>query len=563
MMKQQLFGKTILVAVLFFIVITQQSCVDEYSDFDKLKTEVDYSPAIAGAVAHTKLTVKDIIRDYDDDELFTEDETGFLYLMYNKKVFTKNVESLIQFPDQDFPTADYFNKTAYDAITPSGGYRQFPILDSLYHFSLDNNEQLDSIQYDAIDIQIEVNSSFHLNGNLKITFPALMKNGVPFQQDITPDATGSFHFDLTTHLEDYCLVFDVNKVLVSFDLRLEDNPGVVNNGDELTITIKMKNQDFKGIFGYIGRINTIIPQDTVNISIFDNAFDGSVYFEDPSMTLTINNSIGLPVRSYFGNLQTYSTIQNGSGGQGVWETHAFPLDSLNVNFPNTIGETTTQTEVLDVNNFPAIRDVIATQPQFLFFEVDSVTLNPDGYDATHPNFVLDSSKVDVDLEVKLPLWGNALYSLVDTIQLDIEENFEDISKHFVEANLRTIFDNFLPTNVYAQVIFTDSLYQPLVTLFNEATIGERLIESAILDNNGRAKQSVKKTTDILFGNGPEYDHDINDLERVKHAIIIGTLKTNEAGGTGIASPLVKFYSDNYLEVKFGVKGQGKYEGQVE
>ena len=193
-------------------------------------------------------------------------------------------------------------------------------------------------------------------------------------------------------------------------------------------------------------------------------------------------------------------------------------------------------------------------------------MNPNGYDQSYPNFIFDDSQLSVDLEVKLPLWGNALYSLVDTIQLNIEENFQDISDHFIEANLRTIFDNFLPTNAYAQVIFTDSLYYPLDTLYKSTDIGERLIQSAILDEDGRAQQAVKKTTDILFGNGSSYEHDINDLQHVSHAIIIATLKTDEIGSTSDVngtSRLVKFYGDNYLEVKFGVKGQGKYQGSVE
>jgi hypothetical protein len=323
----------------------------------------------------------------------------------------------------------------------------------------------------------------------------------------------------------------------------------------------MKNLDFDAIYGYVGRISTPIPQDTVNISIFDNAFDGDVWFKDPSITLNISNSFGLPIRNYFGDLQTFS-VKNG----GIWENHDFPIDELSINYPTSIGSTAYQSELLNIDNFSSIRDLVSSQPKYLFFEVDSVIINPDNYNQSSINFVLDTSRVSVDMEVKLPLEGNAWYSLVDTLELDIEDNFEDISKHFIEANLRIIFDNFLPTDAYVQVIFTDSLYQPIDTLFkNNEQIssqydGERLLKSAILDNNGRALQPVKQITDILFGNGSEYNHDINDLERVKNAIIIATLRTNEDGLVGGApAPIVKFYADNYLEVKFGVKGQGKYE----
>ncbi len=41
--------------------------------------------------------------------------------------------------------------------------------------------------------------------------------------------------------------------------------------------------------------------------------------------------------------------------------------------------------------------------------------------------------------------------------------------------------------------------------------------------------------------------DINDLERVRHAVIKATLKTNENGDVGQGKSLVKFYGENYLE----------------
>ena len=567
-MKQSNFKKIILFSSIFiFLIIFQQSCIKEYDNFDKLSQTVDYSPTLAGAIAHSKLTVRDIIRDYDDNELFEIAENGFLYLMYQKRVFTETAGNLIHLDNQEFlldnPTP--YTKDAYDNITASGGYRTFPQLDTLYDFMVSHQENLDSIVFDALDLKIEVNSSFHLDGVLDITFPALQKNGQAFSTKIYPDNSGNFTYQISNHLEDYTLVCTNNLVLVRVNLKLKD--GTANNGEELTIKINMDNLDFDKIYGYVGNISTSIPQDTVHISIFDNAFDGAVYFEDPSMTLHFENTIGVPVRSYFGDLYTYSTIDNPNDDvQGTWQKHDFPIDFLDIAHPKVIGETAYQTEVYDVNNFPAIRDVISSQPRYLFFEVDSVEMNPNGYDQSYPNFIFDDSQLSVDLEVKLPLWGNALYSLVDTIQLNIEENFQDISDHFVEANLRTIFDNFLPTNAYAQVIFTDSLYYPLDTLYKSTDIGERLIQSAILDEDGRAQQAVKKTTDILFGNGSSYKHDINDLQHVRHAIIIATLKTDEIGSTSDVngtSRLVKFYGDNYLEVKFGVKGQGKYQGSVE
>ena len=174
MKKTKILNATLLFVAFGLLIFSQQACIKEYSDFDKLSKTVDYSPTIAGAIAHSKLTIRDIIRDYDHDELFEEGADGFLVLMYDKRVFTENAENLIHLPNQSFPTMDQYNKTTYDLITPSGGYRQFPKTDELYDFIVDNQEQLDSVQYDAMDINIVVNSSFNLSGVLTITFPPLV-----------------------------------------------------------------------------------------------------------------------------------------------------------------------------------------------------------------------------------------------------------------------------------------------------------------------------------------------------------------------------------------------------
>ena len=536
------------------LIFSQQSCVKEYTDFDKVSKTVDYSPAIAGAVAHTKLTVRDIIRDYDEDELFTEDQTGLLFLMYDKEVFTEKADEFIFMPDVLYGPMDGYNDAVYNSGLPiESGYKRFPEVPAYYSFLVENSntsEKLDSITFDILDLEIDVTSGFHGDGVLDIEFPMLKtSNGAIFTSTIILDGTGFAHIQENHHLENCKLVLDQssgapdNQIFFKLNLKIL-NGLTTNSGDKVSVNVTMKNMDFKEIYGYIGVVDMNVEPDTINISIFDNAFDGSVYFQDPSMTMYIDNSIGLPIRIYYDSLHTYSAIGN------VENTYAFPGDdSLDINVPAVMGDVAETDITLDVDNFPEIRDLIYNQPKYLSFKIDAKTNPNEIIEVDNPNFIIDTSKVSVNLEVKLPLWGNALYSLVDTVKMDIEKNFEDISKHFVEANLRTIFDNFLPTNVYAQVVFTDSLYRPLDTLYQTDLIGERLIESAILDGNGRAQQAVKKTTDILFGNGPEYEHDINDLEHVKYAIVVATLRTEENGSVGADPvPMVRFYSDNYLEV---------------
>jgi len=540
--------------VLASTIWMSQSCIKDNFEFDKLSKTMDADISVAGAIGQSRLTVEDFVRDYDDDELFEVEADGSLFLMYYKKVYSSRGDQFVSFADQTFPSMTQYDKAAYDASPISGGYRHFPQANIYYNFLLSHQEQLDSVLFDALDIQIQVSSSFEKDGPLTLTFPALVKNGTPYTTTISLDGTGSFNYTQLAHLEDYTLVFNTNRVLVDFDLKLQD--GTSQTGDQVNITIAMKNMDYSVIYGYVGQRQIDIPNDTVHLEIFDKAFAGGMYFHEPELTLKMTNYMGLPVRIAFDSLYTYSNIGNQFDG------HDYPgQNPLDINRPSTPGQYAITSELFNTTNFPEIRNIMDKSPKYMFFDVSAI-INPSGYQMTPPNFLTDSARFDVDMELKLPLYGNAVYSMVDTVGLDIEENFEEISKYFVEAQLRTIFDCFLPANAYGQVIFTDSLYHPLDTLYKDDNIGARFIESAILDANGRAITPVRKITDIIFGNGPQYEHDINDLKHVKHAIVVATYQTNSAGTYGQYAPLVKFYSDNYLDVKFGLVGRARYNEVV-
>ena len=536
---------------IFLLSITQYSCVKDM-DITKLTKTPYYSPTIAAPIAHSKLTLRDIIRDYDKDQLFEENAEGFLFLMYQRQVYSEKAESYISLKDQSFSFNSLYTGDIYNDITPVDGYRIFNCAEIYNDYLVNNEQQLNKIVYDTLDLKIDVSSTYQLDGILVITFPELKdKNGVAFSSTLNLDATGSYSKTLNYQLKNYTLSLsdgsNHNKAFLQMDLKIKDGSAADDNN--VKVTIGFNNQNFDAIYGYIGQYKIDIPKDTVHLDIFDKAFKGSMYFEDPSFILKIHNSLGVPIRMYFGDtLETFSIVD---GGQNY--NYPFPgSDSLDIKYPSTVGDIAYQEVIYDVNTFPEMQDMIGHNPKFMSFTVSGKT-NPDA-DLAISNTITDLDRFDVDLQLKLPLWGYGDYSLVDTIGLDIESNYEDLSKNFKEANLRLIFDNFLPLDTYMQVLLTDDDYKVIDTVFtSNVSLGDRIIKSAILDENGRAKQSTQKMNDILFGNGPEYIHDINTLSHVKHAIIISTLITTDKAN----KKLVKIYSDNYLEIRVGVKGQGQ------
>ena len=569
MIKYKLLRSFFLFGTLAFLAIVQQSCLKEYSDMDNLEKNRDYSASVAVAVGNSKLTLRDLIRDYDKNELFSEDGSGLWYLHYSKEVFSKEASEFIMIPNKKFgPMQNFYTDVVYNSITNIDGENNkvFPTVDMPFAFLLENSnnsEELDSIFFKKLDLHIKVTSDFPREGVLEVSIPSLRKSdGSLYTKNFDLSASGSNDLSDNQHLTNCTIVMDnsvgvsPNQVVFRYNLKLK-NGADLNSGEKVAITISMRNMSYKVIYGYVGQMDINLSPDTIHVSFFDDGFDGEVFFGDPSMIMEFKNSMGVPTRAYYDSIFTYS-VQTGDR-----KGYPFPGDdSLDINYALIPGETAEQKEVLNSQNFPGISDILNMQPKQIFFKVAAKT-NPDK-DKTKSNFIVDNSVFSLNLQMKLPLDGNAFYSMVDTMQLDVSASYDDISEHFVEANLRAIFDNFMPTNIYMQVIFVDKDFLPIDTLFKgKDKIGDRIIESAILDANGRAVQNVTKTNNILFGNGAEYEHDINNLKDVKHAIIIGTLKTNEEGGVGENFPFVKFYNDNYLSVKFGVKGEGKIEGKLE
>ncbi len=548
------------VSVLGFIMLAflMQSCLKEYKNTDKISTEIDHTPSLALSVAKSRLTVRDIIRDYDMDELFQESSSGILFLNYHKKVSSPTADKVIKFPNQNFPKTTLIDHTMYEQLPVIDDYRHLPTISVPNLFKVANREVLHNVVFDSLELVINVSSSFTVGGHLEITFPTLRENNTPAVINIELDSSGSFDYIYNKQFIDCELGFenDSNHVIANLNLVMED--GVSISSDVIEVTISMKNLDFAVAYGYVGHISEPIPLDTVELPPFNSALSGDIFLANPYIALHAENSLGLPVRAYFSDLSTFTANQ--SDANGSWNTFEFPEEYLEFENPTFVGEVKKSSIIFDKNTFPDLPEIISKYPKYLFFEVDSLVVNPNGYDESLPNFILDTSRVSIDLNVKMPLQGNAWYSLVDTINIDFEDNIDKFSKYFVEANLRMIFENALPTNVYMQVIFLDKNFNPIDSLFEGGYYGNRLINAPILDENtGKVKQAVKTVNDILFGDNETYDHNINDLKKVRKAIIVATLKTNEQGAVGSDAPIVNFSKENYLELSIAVKGTIKSE----
>jgi len=331
---------------------------------------------------------------------------------------------------------------------------------------------------------------------------------------------------------------DINKIFINYDLTLYDSgSGTVNPGESCDITVNFNNLDYHALFGYLGQDTIAINPDTVHLEIYDHAFSGTAYFEDPHIYIYINNSYGVPIDLNFADFSSFSTVDNS------YDSYPFPLSYVPVMAPDVsqIGGHANTTITLDTNNFPQIRNILNSSPKYLFFGVDGY-LNPSGY--TH-NFATDSSYFDVDVEVNLPLWGYASYLVLeDTVKADFAQYFHDYDEIQWVRFLYNV-DNGMPTQVQYQVYFDDSLHNILDSLFHTQE-EMQIVESGVLDANYKVIASTHKTTDIKYER-PELDK----LQNTKYIRFRGYVQTTDFE----TAQLVKFYADYVLSMRVGVQVQ--------
>jgi len=151
----------------------------------------------------------------------------------------------------------------------------------------------------------------------------------------------------------------------------------------------------------------------------------------------------------------------------------------------------------------------------------------------------------VDAELELPLEGYAYgFTFSDTIPFTFSETIENI-ENIESLMIRINVDNGFPVELLSQVIFLDSNN---VTLFDLMDAPENVIESALIDANGRVNQNTLKITDI----------NINEtkIEQISEAryIVVNAVSQSLDGNNGT---VVEFYDDYKLNVKIGMQVQGK------
>jgi len=528
--------------ILVFAIGFTQCMQDEY-DFDKLSTEMEINGGIITPVGYGSLSIDNLISKLDSSssEFLNEYEDGLLYITYKDSIGSFTASDLISMPDQDF--FQYFIES--DSDFPANPWLASDTMrverTELFDITFENNERLDSIILDAANLQIESSSTFLHTGQIIITCPSIKKNGISFSDSVQISSSTGTYTDISNFaLDGYTIEIDnttnpdTSFIPVNFIIELYNSGNPINSGDRIDINATIHNIDFSSTFGYIGDYELVSEEGSVELGFFDDFIDGDFEFADPQININISNSYGIPVAATINNFKGYT------------ETDSMALsfepgvNPFRIAYPSLAEYGETKDTILSINAVNSdIEDLLAFLPTEIKYNISAAS-NPDGPGASY-NFVNNNSKLDLDLEVILPLWFKAnIMAFEDTIEFDISDETDKIDM-INNLSVLLVVDNGIPFEINIQGTLTDSLYNEINTLFDPSSLP--VIEGATIGADGKVSESTSKKSSISYDKNA-----IDELKDVRYIIITARIKTSDYSN----NTMVKFYNNYSIDFNLGL-----------
>jgi hypothetical protein len=275
--------------------------------------------------------------------------------------------------------------------------------------------------------------------NVTIDIPQLTKGGQSFKRNFNLSGLTVDALDMTG----WRLTADNDSI------RIYTTARKVSNGQPFNLKgaglFQIQNFEFAFAKGYFGQSIFDGPQDSIAIDFFDKWKNGSVYFNEPRMIITLDNSFGVPVRSVMKQ-----------GEVVTLDGKRLPLQSpltagIDINYPslNEIGKSKRTVVVLDKNN-SNIAQIMSSNPIAIKYDIDGLT-NPDSITSIK-GFMTDSSKFELQVEVEVPMVGSAKsFEVNDTFDINLVQ-----ATDVTQAEFKVITDNGMPIDLAIQGYFANA-----------------------------------------------------------------------------------------------------------
>jgi hypothetical protein len=508
----------IFLAMLGFIL---NSCLKE--DFNVKNFALsNNSPGIAIPLINASLNVRDVYNFDSSGWTLKEDNSNFLSLIY-KKTETFGADSFLHISDQSLAKQKYIFKI--DNTIPLGDSTSDVYITNLDFISSDN-DIYDTLYIKSGSLDILILSTLNMKGQMIFSLPEATKDGKMLTSQIKYPGKPNDSIKTKVDLSGYKIIFTHqgrSNIVTTVCKVMAYNTGAKNNSPyTVSLTVDLKNIKFSKLYGYFSS-RTFNFFDFLSVKLFGGIKKGDSYIEDPSLKLLISNSVGIPAKLDIIQFNSHSDVKT---------PHDLAItglpSSINIPSPPKPGIVTYIDYLLNKNN-SNIRDAINLSPTGFLYNVNGITMPIPAIQ----NFIFDYSKIDLDVEIELPLFGwMKNFVINDTFDFSIDnlENFESLT-------FNLIVDNGFPLEATLQLYFFDSNTIMLDSMFVNP---QNFLRSAITDvPSGKVIKPVSRLYTIVFDNKR-----VKKLIKCRKMHFKASMYTTNKGKNSI-----KIYSDYSLDIK--------------
>jgi hypothetical protein len=495
------------------------SCIDQ-SDYEL--DGVTLNPTLALPLVKGNLTIGDMLND-EDLGAFKTYSDGLMYIAYEDQFISQDIRDLFNIPNLTVNKSFVMPGMVVPPLTKE--LRSDSII-SVVDFGM-SPEKLSEILLESGSIGFSTTlnpPTSQLDYEVALVLPGFKSSS---NQSLHTTIKGSGNIDLANYklnLTDN--KFDLKLVLI---FRKKSTTTTISPATSVNVQLNFGGFKFTHIKGFLGDQTTSLDAQTMDLSAFDGElFEGAqISLAQPKVTFTVFNGNGIPSNVNFIKLEARKA------GAAPMSIVLNPANPVSLAYPDVIG-IVKETSVSVVN----VKDLLDYAPTEIFYQADA-RINPGVTSGT--NFLLDSSRLKVKLNVEVPLWGSASgIVLKDTLDIDLS-NTE--SSEVSSASLKLKLINQFPLDGNVQFVLTDDKYNVIETLLLPTQTN--IIKGSTVDSDGelQAAGAFLGTIDLDKAR-------IEKLFAAKHVIIAASLQTsrNSAG----AATNVKFMADYFLSIEAGI-----------
>ena len=499
--------------VLILTVAIFSSC--EFSPDDLNDLEIgDYDAEFAVPLFRASTSLDEVLENVQDQTTMTIDPDGGIRLKYQ---------------------GDVLGRTSQDLFDIVAALVPIQVSDSVVHetFEIPGSIDIDFINLSRGDATMTFNSNHAEDINMTVTIPQLVKDGEVYTKSFEIEYEGELPVPggfLGEDIAGHTLLSNGDTLItVRYEAYTDSGERVLMDDFFVVFT----NLEYSYAEGFLGTDVYTVAADTIEIDFFNAWANGSVFFEDPKIRLTVFNSFGFPIDADF----LYVDIETVNDGILPLQS-PFIENGININFPaiDEVGETAST--VFEFSNENSnIREVLGAGPVAVYYDLEAIP-NPD-IDTSVRGFMTDSSLLRVQMEVELPIEGFANHFIVfDTLDLDLN-TFETDNVEYIEFKLIT--ENETPLGVDLQLYFLDAEANALDSLF---TPQQMILESAEVNEAG---ESIGVSEQIIF-----QEFSIDRFENIRQASR-AVLKTDFTTQNFELEQSVKVRAGEKVNVRMGMK----------